>query len=81
MSAAKPPRDEDRDVTFGLVAGLWLAYGLRSIIGALLVDVPAGDPITYAVVMTVVLLAAFGAALMPALRAVRSSPLDALRQG
>lgn len=67
-------------VALGLVAGLWLAYGFRRFIGALLVDVPAGDPATYVVVVAVVLLAGGGAALLPALRAVRSSPLETLRQ-
>jgi predicted permease len=67
-------------VAVGLVAGLWLAYGLRNLVAALLADVPAGDPITYVLVVIVVVLTAVSAALLPALRAVRGSPLDALRQ-
>jgi putative ABC transport system permease protein len=65
----------------GVIAGLWLAYALGYLIGALLVDVPARDPVTFAAVAATVLVAAVAAAFVPALRAVRMSPVDALRQG
>jgi len=66
-------------VTVGLVAGLTLAYAFSNLLATLLLDVPARDPLTYFGVATTVLIAAVVAALAPALRAARRSPLDALR--
>ncbi|MGD8328800.1 MAG: ADOP family duplicated permease [Acidobacteriota bacterium] len=66
-------------VAAGLVAGLTLAYAFSYLLAALLLDVPARDPITYFGVAATVLIAAVLAALAPALRAARRSPLDALR--
>jgi predicted permease len=65
----------------GVVVGMWAAYVLAHLIAALLVEVPARDPLTFAAVAVTVLLAAAGAALVPAIRAVRMAPVDALRRG
>jgi predicted permease len=67
-------------VAAGLLAGLALAYAFGHLLAALLLDVPARDPLTYLGVTATVLVAALAAALAPALRAARRSPLDALRQ-
>ncbi len=68
-------------VAAGLAAGLALAYGFSGLIEALLFDVSARDPFTFLAVAVTVLVAGVAAALIPALRAARRLPLDALRQG
>jgi predicted permease len=59
----------------GVVASLWLTRLLR----AVLLDVTPQDPASFATAVLVLLLAAGIAALVPALRATRIDPLDALR--
>jgi ABC-type antimicrobial peptide transport system permease subunit len=66
-------------VTAGLVIGALLALTLTRAMQHLLFDVPASDPLTYALVA--LLLAATGAmaAWLPALRASGTDPAVALR--
>ncbi len=78
----------------GAVVGMWAVYALGHLVAALLaeipasdpitallVEIPARDPVTFAGVAATVFLTALGAALVPAVRAVRMSPVDALRRG
>lgn len=58
----------------GLALGLFLARG----VAGLLFEVDPGDPWTFAGVAGLLLLVAFGASLVPALRASRIDPLTAL---
>ena len=63
----------------GLLVGLAVAAGLTRLMSALLFGVSAVDPLTYAAVaMTLALVAAL-ANYIPALRATRVSPVEALR--
>ena len=68
-----------RLVALGLAAGAALALGLTRFIEALLYDVNARDPLTYAVVAIVLALVALCAAWLPARRAARVDPITALR--
>lgn len=63
----------------GLVIGLGAALGLSRLMGSLLYGVSAGDPATYAAVGAVLAGAAATAAYLPARRAARVEPLEALR--
>jgi ABC-type antimicrobial peptide transport system permease subunit len=63
----------------GLVIGLGAALGLSRLMGSLLYGVSAGDPLTYAAVGAVLAGAAAMAAYLPARRAARVEPLEALR--
>ncbi|MGH7460955.1 MAG: FtsX-like permease family protein, partial [Longimicrobiales bacterium] len=63
----------------GVVLGLLAAVGLSSVIGAVLYGVKAIDPLTYAVVSTVLLGAAAAASWLPARRAAAVPPSIALR--
>ena len=66
-------------VTLGLGVGLGLGVALNQLLSSLLFGVEAHDPLTYAAVSFVLLLAAGLAALVPALRALRVDPIRALR--
>ncbi|MGH7503419.1 MAG: ADOP family duplicated permease [Longimicrobiales bacterium] len=59
----------------GVLASLWLTGLLR----ALLVDITPWDPMSFAAALLVLLLAGALATLLPAMRATRIDPLDALR--
>jgi ABC-type antimicrobial peptide transport system permease subunit len=63
----------------GLVVGLGLAFWLVKYLEGLLWGVSARDPLSYAVVPLVLLLATVIACLVPARRAARIDPLTALR--
>lgn len=68
-----------RLVVVGLVVGLLTALaGVRSL-ESLLYGVPAYDPLTFVTVAAFLLLIAFLATLVPALRATRVNPVTALR--
>ena len=65
----------------GIVLGLAGAFGLTRLIGTtLLFEVSPTDPITYGVVALVFLGTVLVASLVPARRATRVSPLEALRE-
>jgi putative ABC transport system permease protein len=55
------------------------ALGLTRILVSFLVGVSSYDPVTYAVVATALITAAVVACYIPAQRAVRIDPMDALR--
>ena len=63
----------------GSVLGLGGAYGVGKLMQSTLYDVPAFDPIAFAGVITVLLLAALLASVLPAWRASRVEPIKALR--
>ena len=66
-------------VGLGLAVGLLGAFGLAQLLKSLLVGVHPWDPLAFASVVVVLLLAAFAACLVPARRATRVDPLLALR--
>ena len=66
-------------VVAGLAAGSVAAMALGSIVAALLFDVSPRDPVVFAVVVGLTLLAALTACAAPLIRALRTSPIVALR--
>jgi len=72
--------DAARLATMGLVLGIASALGLSRLIGHLLSEVGATDPVSYVLAASLLAGAALLAALLPALRAMRSDPAVVLRQ-
>ena len=68
-----------RPVLIGLVLGTGLALGLSRVIAGQLVNVSPLDPITYAAVAVILSAVATGACWLPARRAARVNPTEALR--
>jgi predicted permease len=66
-------------VLAGIVVGLGISAALARVIANLLFGVPAFDPWTYAGSLLVVLMIAAFACLIPARRAARLNPIEALR--
>jgi ABC-type antimicrobial peptide transport system permease subunit len=63
----------------GAIIGLGAAAGLTRLMSSLLFGVAALDPLTYAGVAAILIAAAALASYVPARRATRVDPLDALR--
>jgi len=63
----------------GLLLGGTLAYLAGSLISGLLVEVSPHDPEVFAVIALVLMMATVGASWIPARRATRVNPMDALR--
>ena len=63
----------------GVLAGLCGAFGVTRLMSAMLFGVSATDPLTFAAVPVLVLLAAFLACYFPARRGAQADPLSALR--
>ena len=63
----------------GIVAGMLAALGLTRLMRSLLFGVSAVDPFTFVAVALLLALVAIAASYIPALRAVRTNPIDALR--
>lgn len=63
----------------GLLAGAGLAFGAGTLLRSQLLGVPAGDPVTYLVIATLLMGVALAASAIPALRAARIDPIKALR--
>ncbi|HEU5130475.1 MAG TPA: hypothetical protein VFT26_00185, partial [Pyrinomonadaceae bacterium] len=63
----------------GVVTGLLGAFLLTGVMTTLLFQVRARDPITFIVVAAMLMVVAFVACLVPALRATKVDPLTALR--
>ena len=63
----------------GVASGCVLALAAGRLLQGLLVDVSPRDPLTLAMVSAVLLMVATGAALIPARRAARIDPVEALR--
>ena len=64
----------------GLAAGFACAWPAVRLLQSMLFDVSGGDPATWAAMGGAVILATLAACAVPALRAARLDPLDALRQ-
>lgn len=64
----------------GLVAGMALAFGLVRLMRALLYAIEPSDPISFALVAIVLMVASTAAAWRPARRAMRVDPVALLRQ-
>ena len=65
-------------VGIGVVVGLAAAYGLTELMAAMLFEVSPTDPLTYAVVSCVLIVAAMVASYLPARRAARVDPARVL---
>ncbi len=63
----------------GMVLGLGLAFFASQLLGSFLYGVAPGDPATFGGTLLVLLTAGVLACLVPALRALRVSPMEALR--
>jgi ABC-type antimicrobial peptide transport system permease subunit len=63
----------------GIVAGLAGAFLLTGLMQSLLYQIGASDPTTFVVVPLVILVVSLVASILPALRAIKVSPLIALR--
>jgi predicted permease len=71
--------DGMRLALIGIVPGVLGAYAAARGMSALLFGVEPGDPATFAAAVGLALLMTFGGTLLPALRAVRISPMSALK--
>lgn len=72
-------REELRAVVVGLAVGGGAAYAMGRAVTSLLFHVPAGDARSYAAGVLVLSLTALVACVIPARRALRLNPVDALR--
>jgi putative ABC transport system permease protein len=66
-------------VAIGLMLGLAGAFALSGVLQTMLVEVTAGDPLTFAGVTIVLTVVAIAACLVPVRRATRIDPITALR--
>jgi len=66
-------------VAIGITFGLLASFALTGLVRSLLTDVEPTDPLTLAAGSAVLLAAALAAAYLPARRATRIDPVDALR--
>ena len=68
-------------VAFGLVAGCIFAASLGSLVPALLFGVSPYDPLVFASVAGLIIIAAMVACAAPLIRALKTSPILTLRNG
>ncbi|HUG42218.1 MAG TPA: ABC transporter permease [Longimicrobiales bacterium] len=68
-----------RIVATGAAAGALMAFWSTRVMESQLVDVPSRDPASFLAALAVLLLTAAAAALIPAWRATRADPIEALR--
>ena len=72
-------KDGVKLTAFGISAGLVIAYFATRILQSHLYGVETRDPATFVVVVLVLLLTAAAASFLPACRAARIHPMEALR--
>jgi ABC-type antimicrobial peptide transport system permease subunit len=72
--------DGFRVVFLGFLAGLPISLGVLRLLGAQLHGIGAADPASIAVALIVLLASALVAVTLPAMRASRVSPIEALRE-
>jgi putative ABC transport system permease protein len=63
----------------GITVGLVIAAGVARLLAVILFDVDPGDPAVYAIVVAILTTTALLACIVPARRATRIQPLEALR--
>jgi predicted permease len=68
-----------RPLAFGLLLGLPAAFGLTRVLRSMLVGISPGDPLTFAGVVAVLIVAGALGCAIPARRAIRIDPVVALR--
>jgi ABC-type antimicrobial peptide transport system permease subunit len=68
-----------RTVAFGVAAGVALALAAGRLVASLLYGIKANDPIAMAIAAIVLLSIAAVASLVPAWRAAKADPVEALR--
>ena len=68
-----------RAIIVGLPFGLFLAWILSKVLSSFLVQVNVNDPLAWVISCAILLVITTVAALIPALRAIRVNPLDAMR--
>jgi len=66
-------------VAVGVAVGLLMALFVTRLLAGFLYGVTARDPLTYGLLITLLVLVAAGATLLPARRAARTDPLEVLR--
>jgi putative ABC transport system permease protein len=71
--------DGMRLALFGIVPGVLAAYGVGRWMSALLFGVSPADPATFVTAVAVAIVIAFAGSLVPALRAVRVTPMSVLK--
>jgi len=74
-------RDAVRLVGFGVAAGVPIAFATTRLLRTQLHDVPAVDAASIAVAVGVLAMSAASAVMLPAIRATRVSPMEAMRSG
>jgi putative ABC transport system permease protein len=66
-------------VAGGLVAGIGLALAARPVTGKLVAGISGADPLTFSAAVVVFVLIVVAASIVPARRAARVDPIQALR--
>jgi ABC-type antimicrobial peptide transport system permease subunit len=72
-------KDGMRLALFGIVPGVIVAYAAARGMSALLFGIAPSDPTTFATAVGLTLLMTFAGSLVPAIRAVRVTPMSVLR--